>query len=248
MPCTAFFASISPLGRWLGAVALSAMLALGWGSLAQAQAPTPQDVGQITQRWIDQTLRSGPPSVLRMEVQVGALDERLRLAPCERIEPYLPVGSKLWGRARLGLRCLVGPTRWNVFLPITVKAHGPAWVLRGSVAAGAVLSEADAIQTEVDWAAESSPIVAESSQWIGQTAAYQLQAGQALRQAMLRPLALFQAGAQVRVVSKGPGYAIISVGQAMTPGGIGQTVRVKMPNGKLVSGTVIENGTVELPL
>lgn len=207
-----------------------------------------QNIGELTQRWIDQTLRSGPPSVLRMEVNVGALDERLRLAPCERIEPYLPVGSKLWGRTRLGLRCLVGSSRWNVFLPLTIKAHGPAWVLKGSVAAGAVLSAADAIQTEVDWASESSAIVAEPSQWVGQTVAYQLQAGQALRQSMLKTPTAFQAGAQVRVVAKGPGYAVVTAGQALTAGGIGQTVRIKMANGKLVSGVVAENGNVEMPL
>ena len=249
MPYPAVFASISRFFPKWGALVLSA-LALGMGSLAQAQQPpvAPQDLGQLTQRWIDQTLRSGPPSALRMEVNVGALDERLRLAPCERVEPYLPVGSKLWGRTRLGLRCLAGPTRWNVFLPLTIKAYGPAWVLRGGIASGAVLSEADAIQAEVDWAAEPSPIVVEPSQWIGQTALFQLQAGQALRQSMLRSPYIFQAGAQVRVVAKGPGYAVVTAGQAMTAGAVRQTVRVRMPNGKLVSGVVAENGTVELPL
>lgn len=247
MPYPAVFAAISRFFPQLGALVLSA-LALGNGSLVQAQQPPvpPQDLGQLTQRWIDQTLRSGPPSPLRMEVNVGALDERLRLAPCERVEPYLPVGSKLWGRTRLGLRCLAGPTRWNVFLPLTIKAHGPAWVLRGSVAAGAVLSVADAIQAEVDWAAEPSPIVAEPAQWIGQIALYQLQPGQALRQSMLRSPYLFQAGAQVRIAAKGPGYAVVTAGQAMAAGAVGQTVRVKMANGKLVSGLVTENGTVEV--
>src|SRR5438309_6257337 len=52
----------------------------------------------------------------RIEVVVGQLDPRLRLAPCERIEPYLPPGVRLWGKSHIGLRCKEGRTAWNVYL------------------------------------------------------------------------------------------------------------------------------------
>ena len=85
---------------------------------AQAQNQNAADLGQLTQSWVDAALQQTPQSSpLRMEVEVGALDERLRLAPCARVEPYLPAGARLWGRSRLGLRCLEGATRWNVFCP-----------------------------------------------------------------------------------------------------------------------------------
>ena len=51
---------------------------------------------------------------LRVEVRVGALDARLRLAPCENVQPYLPAGTRLWGNARIGLRCADATVRWNV--------------------------------------------------------------------------------------------------------------------------------------
>ena len=72
---------------------------------------------------------------LRLEVTVGSLDPHLRLAPA-RAE--LSAHRRSAGGAHAwGLRCHVegrGATRWNVFLPITVKAYGPAWVLAGNVA------------------------------------------------------------------------------------------------------------------
>ncbi len=249
-------------------VRVAAMLALAFSAALapslQAQTPGPVaipsqapalvatddigQVGEITQRWLDQTLQqqNGPSDhkVLRMEVVVGALDARLRLAPCARIEPYLPAGARLWGRSRLGLRCSDGPVRWNVFLPLTVKAWGPAWVLAGNVAAGAVLTELDAQQTEVDWAADPSVVLADPSLWVGQAAARTLRAGQALRQSMLRAPYLFEAGAQVRVLAQGPGYAVTAAGQAMAAGAVGQTVRVRMANGKIVAGMVDEQGKV----
>ncbi len=224
----------------------AAALLLGAACAVQAQA----DWGQYTQQWIDEAVQRNMPtqSPLRMEVVVGQLDGRLRLSPCARVEPYLPAGARLWGRTRLGLRCLEGPTRWSVFLPVTVKAFGPAWVLTGDVRSGAALSEADATEMEVDWAAENAAIVADPSQWVGQVAARPLKAGQALRQSMLRAPQAFQAGAQVRISAQGNGYAISAAGQAMTAGSVGQTVRIKMGNGKIVSGIVQDDGTINANL
>ena len=218
-------------------------------SLAQAQTPT--SIEATMRQWVEQTLQhsqaasTGVAAPLRMEVEVGQLDPRLRLAPCERIEPYLPTGTRLWGRSRLGLRCAVGPSRWNVFLPITIKAYGPAWVLTGPVAMGASLSASDAMPGEVDWAAAADTILAEPEQWVGKVAARSLGAGQALRQSMLRAPRLFEAGAQVRVRSQGGGFAISGSGQAMTAGGAGDSVRVRMPNGKIITGIVNVEGLVE---
>ena len=214
---------------------------------AQAFADQTQELGALTQRWLDDALQQSQTAALplRMEVSVGALDARLRLAPCAQVEPYLPTGTRLWGRSRLGLRCVDGPTRWNVFLPITVKAFGPAWVLAGNVAAGAVLAEQDAIEAEVDWAAEPAAILGTPQSWVGQTAARPLAAGQALRQNMVRPPQAFRAGAPVRVVVQGPGYSVTSSGQALSAGAVGQNVRVRMANGRVVGGIVSEDGTVE---
>jgi flagella basal body P-ring formation protein FlgA len=213
---------------------------------AQAQV----NLEQMTQQWLDEALARNMPaqSPLRMEVSVGALDERLRLAPCTRVEPYLPTGARLWGRTRLGLRCQEGAVRWNVFLPVTVKAYGPAWVLTGDVTMGTVLSAADATEAEVDWAAENTSILAEPNLWVGLVASRHLKAGQALRQSMLRAPQVFQAGALVRVVAQGQGYAVSAAGQAMSAGAAGQTVRIRMDNGKIVSGIVNDDGTISVQL
>lgn len=229
-------------------IALAGALALP--AQAQAVADPMAEIGPLTQRWLDDTLQRAPSggAALRMEVSVGTLDPRLRLSPCARVEPYLPAGTRLWGRTRLGLRCAEGATPWNVFLPVTIKAWGPAWVLAVNVAPGTVLTAADAAQAEVDWAAENAPIVAHPEAWVGQVAARPLLAGQALRQSMVRPPQLFRAGAQVRVVAQGPGYVVTSAGQALNAGAAGQSVRVRMDNGRVIGGTVADDGTVDVTL
>ena len=231
----------------LAAAALAGMLA---APAHAQQVATAQDLAALTQQWVDQALAQLPAeaSPLRMQVSVGQLDPRLHLTPCARVEPYLPTGARLWGRTRLGLRCLEGETRWSVFRPPTVQAVGPAWVLTGNVAAGTPLTEQDAMQSEVDWAAEPAAVVTNPQAWVGQVAVRPLVAGQALRQNMVRAPYLFKAGAPVQVKAQGPGYAVTSSGQALAAGSVGQNVRIRMANGKIISGIVNADGTVEAAL
>jgi flagella basal body P-ring formation protein FlgA len=232
--------------------AVFAVLALGVLASAQAQVPdaAPEFMG-ATQRWLDNavtSVRQSGLAPLRMDVSIGALDSRLRLATCAHVEPYLPAGTRLWGRTRLGLRCLDGVAKWNVFLPVTVKAYGLAWVIKGNVAPGAVLTEADAMEAEVDWAEEASPVMTDAAQWVGQVAMRPLMAGQALRQGMLKPAQVFQAGTQVRIVAQGNGFQITSDGQALSAGVIGQPARVQVDNGRVMSGVVLDARTVKLQM
>lgn len=232
------------------ALGLLAALSVALGAQAQVAGAGPEYL-DATQRWLDGAVANVRPSgaaPLRMEVAVGALNPRLNLAPCSQVEPYIPVGMRLWGKTRLGLRCLEGSGKWNVFLPVTIKAYGTAWVLKGNVAAGTVLTPDDAFEAEVDWAEESSPIVTNPQQWIGQVAARNLSSGQALRQALLKPAQVFQAGAQVRVVAQGAGFQISSNGQALSAGVVGESARVKMGNGRVMTGIVFDERTVQLQI
>lgn len=217
-----------------------------------AQAQTSAELAALGEQWLQGAMGAsdsglGASLPLRMEVQVGKLDPRLTLAPCQQVEPYLPAGSKLWGRTRIGLRCVQpGARPWNVFLPVTIKAWGPAWVLVHNVNAGEVLDASSATQGEADWAADASPVLVQPEDWIGQTAARNMMAGQVLRQSVVRPAEVFRKGAQVKVLVRGPGYAVTSSGVAVTGAGVGQSVKVRMDNGRLVSGTVNAQGEVEV--
>lgn len=219
------------------------MVVAAW--LLAAGSAGAQSIEQLGRDWLNGALAQGAQELpLRMEVEIGRLDPRLNLAPCARMEAYLPSGSKLWGRTRIAIRCLEGSRMWNVFLPVTVKAWGPAWVLTNNVSMGEALQSQDAMQSEVDWAAETAAVIALPDDWVGQTAARSLVAGQALRQGMVRAPLLFRAGSGVKVTVSGVGFLVTSSGQALSAGGQGQTVRVRMDNGRIVSGTVNAQGEV----
>jgi flagellar basal body P-ring formation protein FlgA len=230
---------------------ICALLGLVGSALAQGAAPIQSTAWeQQARRWLEQQMNSTQTESngLRPEVLVGELDKRLRLAPCQQVTPYIPQGTKLWGRTRIGLRCEDGRTAWNVFLPVTVKAWGPAWVISKPVASGATLSQDDAELTEIDWAESVSPVLAHQADWVGSQTNRSLVPGQVLRQAFVRSPQVFQSGSQVKVKVMASNFQLAASGQAMAHGRLGELVRVKMPNGKVVQGTVRDEQTVEVAL
>ena len=218
---------------------------------AQGQGAAPPNFEALAQDWLrdaTQSAQSSGATALRMEVKVGNLDSRLRLAPCGNVEPYLPPGSRLWGRTRIGLRCVDGVSRWNVSLPVTVNAFGNAWVIKSPVQPGTAITEDDVLEAEVNWAEESNPVIRDRALWVGQTATRMLTTGQTLRQGMVKPAQVFQAGASVRVVAQGPGFQVSSDAQALSAGVVGQVARVRMENGRVSSGVVLDMRTVKIDL
>lgn len=229
----------------------AACLCMSLGAPAQAQEQAGPALQAMAQVWANDAvakIQRTEGSALRMEVTVGALDSRVRLAPCGNIEAYVPPGARLWGRSRVGMRCVDGMSRWNVTLPVTVKAMGEAWVLKSQVNPGTNVSESDVMRGEVDWAEEQAPVLTDKAAWLGQTASRTLGTGQALRQGMVRPAQVFQAGASVKIVAQGPGFQISSEAQALSAGVIGQQARVRMDNGRVASGTVLDMRTVKIDL
>lgn len=241
---------------------LAAAALLWGGGVAQAQPQTPQpaaaelgsapwraQIGQWLNGEVGQQLREGAlPVPLRADIEVGTLDSRLRLAPCQRVEPHLPPGTRLWGRSRIGLRCTEGPVPWNVFLPIYVRVWGPGWVLRRPVAPGETLTAEHAEPTEVEWTAHRDSVLVAPKDWVGLEAARGLAAGQVLRTGLVRAPYAFGMGSVVRVRVEGQGFTLTATAEALGDGRVGESVRVRLANRRVLTGTVVDAQTVSVPL
>jgi flagellar basal body P-ring formation protein FlgA len=211
-------------------------------------AAVEQQVRQMAITATQAATKDAALGVSRVDISVGSLDKRLRLAPCQRIEPYLPPNAKLWGKTRIGLRCAQGATAWNVYLPITVKVYGQALVSLQPMAAGAVISAADLVKSEVDLAEDSSDAVQNHAVAVGRTLAKPMVAGQSLRMAHLKLRQWFAAGETVQVLAQGNGFKIASEGQALTAGYEGQAARVRTEAGRVLTGVAVGERKMELAL
>jgi flagella basal body P-ring formation protein FlgA len=184
---------------------------------------------------------------VRIEIELGSLDPRLKLAPCALITPYLSPHTRLWGATRIGVRCAEG-ARWNVYLPVRVKVFARASTVTQTLPAGTVLEAAHLGQAEIDLAADWSPAVRRPADALGRALSRPLRAGQSLRQADLKPRQWFAAGDTVRILASGPGYTISSEGQAIVAGVEGQPAKVRIEGGRIVSGRPSGQRQIEVSL
>ena len=73
-------------------------------------------------------------------------------------------------------------------------------------------------------------------------------AGAALRQTDLKARQFFAAGETVRVVALGPGWQVITEGQAVNAGIEGQTARIRTDSGRILNARPSGDRQVELTL
>jgi flagella basal body P-ring formation protein FlgA len=181
----------------------------------------------------------------RVEIAVGQLDPRLTLAPCNRIEPFLPAGTKAWGRIHVGMRCRDGAA-WTVFLPVTIKVFGTALAARRPLKSGEAPADNDVEPLESELSREPGLPVSDLKQISGRILARALMPGQLLRMEHFRSAPAVSQGDQVKLVAMGPGFSVSADGEALAHALDGQSVRVKTEAGRIVTGTARPGRIVEL--
>ena len=225
---------------WLLAPALLALS-------ATLRAEVPAELAQRVQA----LARQGATALLaqqqaRVEVQVGEINPRLHLAPCNQIQPYLLPGTPIWGRTRVGLRCVDGAVRWNVSLPLTVQVFSKVLVARSALPGGATLEAAQFELGEVDIADGSGLVFIDAKELVGRKLDRPLEAGQPVRSTDLVKRRWFAAGERVKLQAVGAGFAVDGEGEAMSVGMDMENTKVRLDNGRMVEGRAVGDHRVEV--
>jgi flagella basal body P-ring formation protein FlgA len=210
-------------------------------SFASTAAAIPPDL----RLFVESQAAAGVGSQARIEVTLGEINPRLQLAPCARIEPFLPAGARLWGRSHIGLRCVQGAT-WSVQMPVTVRVFGPALVAGRPLSANTPLVDADFTEAEVEWTREVQGVATAATQLENRVLTRPLAAGQPVPLAALRAPQVIAAGDPVKLLGQGRGFAITATAVALAPAQDGQAVRVRTESGRIVTGTARAGRRVEV--
>jgi flagella basal body P-ring formation protein FlgA len=181
----------------------------------------------------------------RVEVEIGRIDERVKLAPCANPEPFIPGGSRLWGKTMLGVRCREG-AQWSVLVPVQIKVFALAPVATRPLAQGMGLAEEDYRMEEVELTREAPGILNDPAAVADQIITRNIATGAPLRRDHFRPRPVVAPGDQVKLVYIGPGFTASSQGKALHAGLDGQAVRVQSESGKIVSGIARAGRVVEM--
>lgn len=181
-----------------------------------------------------------------VEITVGKPDPRLRLAPCSKLQPFVPNGVKMWGKTVLGVECVEGVKHWRIYVPVYVKVFAPALVAVRPLPRNQPISP-DEVRTErievTQWHGE---ILTDPDQLKNSVPVRNIAAGEPLRRRLLRTLPVVRAGDPVKVVYAGTGFTVSTEGKALNRAGAGQAVKVMTDSRHVVSGIAHSGGIVEV--
>ena len=215
---------------------------------APAGSTAPMDPSKMLKLFLDAET-TGLPG--RVEVTVASVDERLRLAPCANMTPFMPAGARLWGRSMLGVRCqspVNGGPGWSVLVPVEVRVYAQALVAARPLLAGETPGLDSLVLQEVELTREPPGALTDPSQVGDAILARMLATGQTLRREHLRPRPIIVVGEMVQLVANGNGFSVSSYGKALSAGADGQMVRVQADSGRAMSGIARPGKIVEIRL
>lgn len=181
----------------------------------------------------------------RASFQLGRLDKRLKLSPCQKLDVLLVQGNRLVGNTSLRVQCGKG-AKWSVNLPVAISIQADYWASARALPAGHELSEADIEKRSGDLAQLPATVITDHTQAIGRTLIGGTPAAAPLRSDQLRAPFAVRVNNMVKVIASGNGFEVVSEGRALGNAAEGQQVSVKMVSGATVQGIVRADGTVDV--
>lgn len=153
--------------------------------------------------------------------------------------------DKAWGKLVLNLRCDTGRV-WTRPVSLYVMVKGSYLVAARPLKPGQVLSANDWKWAEGDLAKLGDSVVDSPDLVKGMELNRSQQPGNPLRLNDFRPMSVIKSGDQVRVAILGRGFAIDASGQALADAAAGASVKVRISDGKIIQGTAVSQGLVEV--
>lgn len=209
--------------------------------------PAVQDLGALVRQgeaWLQSQVSERYPD-LSSDAQVIAPDNRLRLPACAALDFSLPAGSPLWGNGSLGVRC-AAPSLWSLYTPYKIRLSGPALVSLRAVSARHALAPGDVELQRIEYQGMPETYPRDKHALDGSLLVVPVSPGTAIRSDMLRRPPLVKAGQRVRIRADGPGFQVSQEGVAQQAGAIGETIRLKTANGRILQGQVEADGHIRL--
>ena len=214
-------------------------------SLAQNPTQQWQDTKILDQKVIAflKTQSAGSPG--KVEITANPIDKNLKLSFCPAPQVFFPSNSKAWGKTTIGIQC-GQPNAWNIYVEVNVSIIGDYVVAANHLTQGQSLTSADLMLQKGDLTTLPIGFFTNTSTAVGRVARVSLASGTVIKQEMLKMPIIVAQGQNVRVNGIGQGFSVSTEGQALTNAVEGELVKVRVPNGTIISGTAKNNGQIEV--
>lgn len=152
--------------------------------------------------------------------------------------------ARPWGAASVNLRCDM--PQWSITIPVQTQVKGAVVLARQAIAPGSRPGPEDFRLETLD-ITRSPPDIARSITEVQNRHVARLIPAEAMVQLnSFREPAVIRERDTVSVQVAGKGFQVSGEGIALDAAGVGETIRVRMPDGKVVKARVIRAGVAEL--
>jgi flagellar basal body P-ring formation protein FlgA len=222
--------------------ALLFALLLTTSLICQAETPAQNDLAQTVENFL---LSQTANQEGQVRVELGKLPVADKYSTCQHWQAFLPPGARPWGRVSVGLRCSEGGS-FSFYVGAWVHITGNYLVAAQPITMGRVVQSEDIKTVLGELTTQDPNLLTQTDQVIGLVARTNIPEGRPLQAILFRPENIVQAGQSVNVVAQGNGFAVSNEGQALSGAAKGQSIRVRLLNGKVVSGIVRSKNLVEI--
>jgi flagella basal body P-ring formation protein FlgA len=218
---------------------ISALFLATASAIAQ-QPPAPVEAAART--FIEEKTQGLPGEI---SIEISPLDPGNRLPPCSTPTAFLPNSARAWGAFSVGVRC-ESPVSWTIYLQARVTVINDYLVAAQPLPAGKIIDPSDLEHRRGDITALPDNVLTDASQATGRPTRQALAKGTPLQPRMLRTPAAVSQGSNVTVFSQGKAFRVSNTGRALNSAAPGETVRVRLPNNQVVTGTALHDGSIEI--
>ncbi|HEN3278334.1 TPA: flagellar basal body P-ring formation protein FlgA [Yersinia enterocolitica] len=134
------------------------------------------------------------------------------------------------------------------FIQVAVKAQGTWWTVRHTIKTGSTIQAEDIHPQTGSLERLPAGLVLNKDNIIGHTAARSISSGQPIVQNQLRERWAIISGQEVEIIATGAGFRIRAKGKAMDNAAAGESLKVTLRSGQIMTGTVASDGTVNINL
>ncbi|WP_445005312.1 flagellar basal body P-ring formation chaperone FlgA [Halomonas mongoliensis] len=182
------------------------------------------------------------------EVVIEVSPPSAHLPRCEHPEPFLPrSGAPAVGRVSVGVRCGAGGHQVR-YLQAQIGVIASYPVAAVDLAPGSVLTEAHLELRHGNLAELPRQAVSDAAELVGQQARRSIRAGSPLQAQFFQARAVVERGQAVVVEAGGSSFRVTREGEALEPGALGESIRVRFGQREIIRARVIGNGRLAIDI
>lgn len=151
-----------------------------------------------------------------------------------------------WGPSNVVLSCR--KPAWNLSVPVQTAVFGQVLLANRPLSRGDSLTQADVRAIELEITSYRQPLATRLTEIEGRVLTSPVRAGEPLALNNLRAEAVIKVRDSVMITVRGPGFEASAEGVALSAGGVGEPIKVRMPDGQVVQAQVIRAGLAEVRL